>query len=431
MRVTRMWLEERARKHLHAARNHRSIRSASDDFLSKDKYEMRSITKHLVVLLTAAMAAACQYDAKTISSPDYTAASQPEVAQPNGPIVRITSPLSDDVVPGGVGKADAGSLTGGSAFSIVIETVTGDADVAANESANIRNTALLGQPNPNFPGLSVLIDADLVAPDGSIIPRNTNLANLFNTLGTDDSPGKGVTIWAGWHVLESFPEDVKNFTITASVRDAEGRVGTDVVKVKIDKQGSTGQALTPAPTAVGGDAVDDYDGPEVTLVGPRDPSSLAAGTPTPTGGSFVFFEVSAFDRTGAGIGVNENGEGTATVGLIRDPAQFAVAGANRNIPGLFFAFDVDFRRGNGSIVPAGQNLAPAFDIAGSVLDHRGNGRVTTTASWVAGGSFILPAGKQTVTVTARVTDNAGKTGSATRTLDISPVTEGQLLTPQP
>src|SRR5215218_8184345 len=281
---------------------------------------MRSITKHSVVLLTAAMAAACQYDAKTISSPDYTAASQPEVAQPNGPVVRITSPLGDDVVPGGVGKADAGSLTGGSAFSIVIETVTGDADVAANESANIRNTALLGQANPNFPGLSVLIDADLVAPDGSIIARNTNLANLFNTLGTDDSPGKGVTIWAGWHVLESFPDDVKNFTITATVRDADGRVGTDVVKVKIDKQGTTGQALTPAPGTVGGDGVDDYDGPEVTLIGPRNPSSLARGTPT--SGSFVFFEVSALDRSGAGIGVNENGEGTATVGLIRDPTQF-------------------------------------------------------------------------------------------------------------
>jgi hypothetical protein len=329
-----------------------------------------------------------------------------------------------------VGELNKGSLTGGSAFSIVVQTVTGEADVAATESANIRNTALLGQANPNFPGFSVLIDADMIAPDGTIIPKNTNLANLFNTLGTDDSPGNGVTVWAGWHVLESFPEDVKSFTITASVRDAAGRVGTDVVKVKIDKQRATGQALTPAPTAIGGDGVDDYDGPEVTLVGPRDPSSLALGTAT--GPSFAFFQVSALDRSGAGIGVNENGEGiTNPVGLIRDGGQFAVAGDNRNFPGLVFTFDVDFRRGNGAIVPAGHNLAPAFDIAGSVLNHRGNGRVTSTASWVAGGSFILPEGKKTITVTARVTDNAGRTGSATHSFDISEVAEGQLLTPAP
>ena len=212
--------------------------------------------------------------------------------------------------------------------------------------------------------------------------------------------------------------------------DAAGRVGTDVAKVKVDKNASTGQALTPEPSAVRGDGIDDADGPEVTLVGPRNPSSLALGTPT--AGSFVFFQVSAYDRTGAGLGVNENGAGITTpVGLIRDGTQFGGAGANRNFPGLEFTFDVDFRRANGAIVPAGQNLAPAFDIAGSTLDHRGNGRVTTTASWVAGGSFVLPEGKTSVTVTTRVTDNAGKTGSASRSFSISSVGDGQLLTPSP
>ena len=395
---------------------------------------MRVSIKHLILMTATVAAAACQDYDRTVTAPsgDYAAEqTQKAPAQPHGPVVRITSPLNDDAIAGGVGKENEGSLVGGSAFSIVIETVTGDADVRANESTNIRNTALLGQANPNFPGLSVLIDADMIAPDGTIIPRNTNLANLFNTLGTDDSPGKGVTIWAGWHVLESFGDDVKNFTITASVRDAEGNVGTDVVKVKIDKQRTTGQALTPAPTAISGDGVDDYDGPEVTLVGPRDPSSIAAGTGTATGAAFTFFQVSALDRSGAGIGVNENGEGTATVGLIRDPSQFANFGDNRNFPGLSFTFDVDFIRGNGAKVPAGKNLAPAFDIAGSVLDHRGNGHVTTTASWVAGGSFVMPEGKTTVTVTARVTDNAGRTGSTSRTFNVSPVAEGQLLTPQP
>ena len=394
---------------------------------------MRVNIKHLVLMTVTAAAAACHDYERSVAAPSGDYASQQgekATAEVRGPIVRITSPVKGDVVAGGEGTAGAGSLVGGSAFSIVIETVTGDADVAANESTNIRNTALLGQANPNFPGLSVLIDADMIAPDGTIIPRNTNLANLFNTLGVDDSPGKGVTVWAGWHVLESFGDDVKNFTITASVRDANGNVGTDVVTVKVDKQGTTGQALTPAPTTVGGDGVDDYDGPEVTLIGPRDLSTIARGTAT--GPLFAFFQVEALDRSGAGIGVNENGAGITTpVGLIRDGGQFATFGDNRNFPGLSFTFDVDFRRGNGAIVPAGKNLAPAFDIAGSVLDHRGNGRVITTASWVAGGSFILPEGKTSVTVTARVTDNAGKSGSVSRTFEVSPTAEGQLLTPAP
>ena len=387
---------------------------------------MRVTLKH-VVLIAAATAAACRDDRTDIAAP---ALRDTRALESNGPVVRITSPVNDDGVAGGEDR-DAGSLTGGSAFTIIVETVTENAaDVRANESTNIRNTALLGQANPNFPGFSVLIDADLITPDGDTIPKNTNLANLFNMLGTDDSPGNGVTIWAGWHVLESFPADVKDFTITATVRDEAGRIGTDVVKVKVDKQGSSGQALTPAPSAVAGDGLDDADGPEVTLVGPRDPSSIALGTATAP--AFTFFQVSAFDRSGAGIGVNENGDGiTIPVGLIRDGSQFAGAGRNRNFPGLEFTFDVDFLRGNGVTVPAGHNLAPAFDIAGSTLDHRGNGAVTTTASWVAGGSFVLPPGKTSVTVTARVTDNAGKSGSVTRTFAVSAVGDGQSLTPQP
>jgi hypothetical protein len=388
---------------------------------------MRFSTKHLgllVILLTGA----CEATHREIGAP--AARSDKFADVQSGPRVRITSPLTDDAVAPGEGVEGTGSLTRGSGFAIIIETVTDGDNVPAIESTNIRNTTLLGQTNPNFPGLTVTIDENLITPDGAIIPRNTNLANLFNTLGTDDSPGDGVTIWIGWHVLESLPADVNNFTITASVRDADGHVGTDVVKVKVDRHRSSGQALTPAPTAINGDGVDDADGPEVTLVAPRTPSSLAVGTSTAP--SFLFFQVSAVDRTGAGIGVNENGDGvTSPVGLIRDGGQFAVAGANRNFPGLSLSFDVDFRRANGVIVPAGQNLGPAFDIAGSTLDHRGNGRVTTNAAWVAGGSFILPAGKTSVTVTARVTDNAGKTGSASHTLDISPVPTGQQLTPQP
>ena len=392
---------------------------------------MRVLATNLV-LIAAVATAACRDERQEIVGPQEDAATfRAAPAGGGSPLVRITSPVTNQVVAGGVGLVGAGSLTGGSAFAITIETVTSDAgDVPAKESTNIRNTALLGQANPNFPGLTVLLDVDLITPDGTIIPRNTNLANLFNTLGTDDTPGNGVTTWVGWHVLESFPAGVVNFTITASVRDRFGRVGTDAVKVKVDLHGTTGQALTPAPISVGGDGVDDVDGPEVTLVGPRDPSSVASGTPT--AGSFVFFQVSAFDRSGVGIGVNENGEGiTNPVGLIRDGSQLASAGANRNFPGLVFTFDVPFRRPDGSLVPAGQNLGPLFDLAGSVLDHRGNGRVLTTATWVVGGSFALPEGKTSVTVTTRVTDNAGRTGSAVRTFAISPVAEGQALTPAP
>jgi hypothetical protein len=385
--------------------------------------------KQFVLIAAAAAAAACQDYSTPMTAPGK---GDGRVTESNGPTVHITSPLTNDVVAGGEGRVGAGVLAGGSGFSIVIETVTNDAaDVAANESINIRNTALLGQANPNFPGLSVFIDEDMITPDGTIIPKNTNLANLFNTLGTDDSQGAGVTIWGGGHVLEADGSAVKGFNITATVRDASGRVGTDVVKVKVDKHGTSGQALTPAsPEALGGDGLDDIDGPEVTLVGPRDQSSVALGTATAP--SFLFFQISASDRSGAGIGVNENGDGITTpVGLIRDGSQFGGTGDNRNFRGLSLTFDVDFKRGNGVIVPAGKNLAPAFDIAGSTLDHRGKGIVTTTASWVAGGSFILPAGKTTITATARVTDNAGKTGSASRVFAISLIGDGQLLTPSP
>jgi len=323
-------------------------------------------------------------------------------------------------------------LTGGSAFAITVETVTSGPTVPANESVNVRNTALLGQPNPNFPGFRLTLDADLITPDGAIIPAHTDLANLFNVLGTDDTPGDGVTLWAGWHFLESFPEGVKRVTITAEVRDALGRVGRDEVTVTVDRKAQeAGQALTPAPAPVAGDGVDDADGPEVELVGPRDPSSLAVGTPA--AGSLVFFQVDALDRSGAGIGVSETGGAAADqpIGLIRDGAQIRVAGPNRNVPGFAFTFDVPLRQPNGNVVPAGQNLAPLFDVAGSVRDRRGGKAVRTTLDWVVGGALVMPAGKTTVTVTARVTDAAGRTGSAARVFGVSSAADGQQLTPAP
>ena len=391
---------------------------------------MRITIAHLG-LIAAAVTAACQTDRPELVAPNEGGTRTLVAASElRAPIVRITSPLAGETVASGLGRVGAGSLVDGSAFAINIETVTSDANVVAREGGNIRNTALLGENNPNFPGLTVRLDADLITPAGTIIPKNTNLANLFNVLGTDDTPGNGVTIWTGWHFLESFPDNVREVTITATVRDAAGRVGTDAVKIRVNQERRVaGQALTPAPTAVTGDGVNDLDGPEVVLIGPRSPSSLALGTPTtPPPGSLSFFQVLAIDRTGAGIGVNENGAGISqTVGLIADATQIALAGPNRNFPGLEFTFDVPLRGPNGIIIPAGRNLAPLFNIAGSAVDSQG--RIRTTADWVVGGSLVLPSGKTSVTATVRVTDNAGKTGSVSRTFAISPVADGQALTP--
>ncbi len=411
---------------------------------------MRFPIARLLGVASLTALAACQDQAfPTALAPASPAlGSQSETA---APVVHITSPTDGEVVASGIGRVGAGSLTGGSAFAITIETVTPGPTVPAHESTDIRNTALLGQPNPNFPGLTISVDADLITPTGGTIPAHTNLANLFNILGSDDSRGPGVTIWAGWHVLESLPEHIEQLTITAEVRDASGRIGRDVVKVKIDqKPRAPGQDLTPPPAAVAGDGIDDVDGPRVDLIGPREASSLAIGTPTAS--ALTFFEVSALDQTGAGIGVSENGgaDPTQPIGLIRDRKQIAVRGPNRNIPGFEFSFDVALRQPNGNIVPAGRNLAPLFDIAGSARDRRGRNHlgegdahadehatahagkgVRTTLDWVVGGSLILPPGQHTVTVRARVTDSAGKTGSATRTFGVSPVPDGQSLTPAP
>ena len=106
--------------------------------------------------------------------------------------------------------------------------------------------------NPQFPGLFVFIDEDLITPDGTIIPANTNLGPLFNIAGTDDTPGPGVTIWAGWHVLESIDPGGDSFNLTVAVVDDDGRIGFDRVKLNVDESvtdrfGTFGQRLDPEP----------------------------------------------------------------------------------------------------------------------------------------------------------------------------------------
>ena len=352
--------------------------------------------------------------------------------QDTSPILHIVSPAVGASVARGEGRPGAGSFNG-SGFALNLEVITRDSiGVAAQEGLNIRDTSLLGNPNPKFPGLTVTFDTDLIKPDGGIIARNTNLAALFNIAGSDDTPGAGITLWTGWHVLESLPQDVTTVNITASVRDASGRVASDKVAFNVLPGSSSGQSLTPLLASLPGDGIDDADGPQVTLLAPRTPSSVATGpsaNPTPPASASLFFiQVSAIDKTGAGIALNENGEGKAAAdrGTILDATQIAAKGLNRNFPGLTLTFDVPLRQPNGNVVPAGQNLAPIFNIAGSERAAEG---VRVTADWVVGGSLVMPAGKTAVKVTAQVTDNAGRSGSASSTFDISPVVNGQDLTP--
>lgn len=359
------------------------------------------------------------------------------------PQVRFTSPLNGALVARGDGNIGAGS-TNGTGFAINLEIFTRDKiGVKINEATQtptkpgIRHADLLGQLNPEFPGLFVFIDKDLIKPDGGIIPKNTNLGTLFNIAGTDDTPGAGVTAWAGWHVLESFPVGTENFTITAAVVDEVGRIGFDRIKVYLDPTLRSGNALTPDPSTFPGHGQVNDNGPNVEIIAPRVPSAIAlgaqSGLPTDVTGSLNFIQVNILDIAGAGIAVDEIGT-TVTQpelgpGSILDPTQLG-RGDNRNFPGLQFTFDVPLQAPNGVLVPAGGNLAPVFNIVGSEVDPLTRA-VRVVADWVVGGSLILPPGKNFVTFTATVTDNRGNAGTATRVFQVSNVQGGQFLTPAP
>ena len=360
-----------------------------------------------------------------------------------GPQVRFTSPLNGALVARGDGLVGAGS-TNGTGFAINLEVFTrSKIGVKINEATQtpskpgIRHADLLGQLNPEFPGLFVFIDKDLIKPDGGIIPKNTNLGTLFNIAGTDDTPGPGVTAWAGWHVLESFPVGTKDFTITAAVVDAAGRIGFDRIKVNLDPTLRSGNALTPDPSTFPGHGQVNTNGPNVEIIAPRVPTAIAlglqSGLPTEVNGSLNFIQVNILDIAGAGIAVDEVGD-TVTrpelgPGSILDPTQLG-KGDNRNFPGLHFAFDVPLLAPTGVLVPAGGNLTPVFNIVGSEVDPLTR-VVRVVADWVVGGSLILPPGKNFVTFTATVTDNRGNAGTAKRVFHVSNVLGGQLLTPAP
>ena len=348
-----------------------------------------------------------------------------------GPDVSLTAAVEGDTLAPGTGRPGAGSPDGGSGFVINVEAQSRRTPIAVNEALNIRNTALLGQANPNFPGLTVTVDNDLTTPAGGVIKAGTNLAALFNIAGTDDSRGAGSTVWAGWHVLESLAPGTTRLTVTASVTDLAGRTGTEQQTYQVSPSaGASGQGLTPAP-ALTAPSPTSARGPELELSAPENPTSVTLGTlhPTASNGTLFFIQVDALDVAHHGIGVNESGSGTGTIARPTVIPSGGSGAINPNAPGLYFSFDAGLRQPNGNLINAGENLAPLFNVAGSAVGP--DGAVRSTFDWVVGGSLVLPAGQTSLTMTARVTDNAGGTSTTRQTVGISPVVSGQNLTPQP
>ena len=364
------------------------------------------------------------------------------------PIVRIVSPLADSRVAPGEGQVGAGSPNG-TGFLVNLEVVTRDATPLTLREATIAppvfgirhvDQLVAGANNPDAPGLHVFFDCDLITPDGTILPKFNNFASAFNVAGSDDTPGQGITSWLGWHVLESLPDDVDEFTLTAAFVDDAGRIGLDQVRLRVDRSASSGQALTPAPEGLPAPVAHEGEpgAPVVELIAPRAPTSLALGaqdgTLSASNAALFFLHVSAVAERDGQIAVSENGlrqgfTNPLPVGLILDATQLAAGAANRNYPGLEVTFDADLVRPGGAVVPAGRNLAAAFDIAGSEVDA--NGLVRVTADWVVGGALRLAANQHAVTITAKVTDTLGRTGVAQSRFRVSASPSGQTLTPDP
>ena len=204
------------------------------------------------------------------------------------PQVRITSPLN-----GGTIALGRENTFNGAGFTLNLEILTRDGkSIRLDEAtqsparAGIRRVESLKKRNPDFPGLFVTFDTKIITPFGETIPKNTNLAPLFNIAGTDDTPGKGVTAWASWHVLESLPVGTKSLTITAAVEDEAGRIGFDKVTVDVANH-TSGNELTPDPSTFIWDAKNSRlskEGPKVEIIAPRVPSAVTIGpqrtTPT-------------------------------------------------------------------------------------------------------------------------------------------------------
>jgi len=360
------------------------------------------------------------------------------------PRVKITSPLDGAFIARGDGRVGDGNPNG-TGFVIVAEIVTRDTTkVSVDEDVNIRHVDALGGLNPQFPGLFVFIDKDLITPDGTIIPANTNLGPLFNIAGTDDTPGPGVTIWAGWHVLESIDaREGDAVTVTVAIVDDGRRVAFDRVKLNVaesltDHFGTSGNGLTQNPgeanRVIGGTA------PVVEIIAPREPTAVTFGQ-APPNGSLHFIQVNVIDKDGDVV-VDELGGAdglldpanpnlAAQFGRIDDGAA-GVGNPNRNVPGFNFQFSVPSGAAGGN---ANVNVARLFNVAGSevVILEDGTPAVRTVLNWVVAAPFVGSAlNENFVTLTAIVTDANGNTGTATSTVQLTDsAANGDGLTPQP
>ena len=360
------------------------------------------------------------------------------------PQVRITSPLDGAFIASGDSRIGHGDPNG-SGFAIVAEIRTRDkVGIAVDEDVNIRHVDALFGRNPQFPSLIVLIDEDLITPDGKIIPANVNLAPLFNIAGTDDTPGPGVTTWVGWHVLESIrPRRGNSFHVTVAVVDQAERIAFDTVSLHVDASvtgafGTSGNGLTQNPgqpnRVAGGTA------PIVEIIAPREPSAVTLGE-APPNGSLHYVQVNIVDREGDVVvdelGASDGlldpsiGDLAAQLGRIDDPAA-GVGNPNRSVPGFDFRFSVPSGAAGGS---ASVNVARVFNIAGSevILLEDGTPAVRTVLNWVVGAPFVGSALDQNfVTFTATVTDANGNQTVATRTFQLTDsAANGDKLTPQP
>jgi len=206
------------------------------------------------------------------------------------PIVRITSPLADSMIAPGEGKGQGNGSPFGTNFLVTLEMVERDSHrFVINEATEappvlgIRDVLRLleGEFNLSVPGLYFFFDVDLITPDGQVLPAFQNFASAFNVAGSDDTPGKGVTTWLGWHVLESLHPGTKQVTLTAVVVDNAGRIGLDQITLNTDQDNPSGELLTPPPSSYPGNPLtDDELGPEVSMIAPRVPTSIAIGPPT-------------------------------------------------------------------------------------------------------------------------------------------------------
>ena len=253
-----------------------------------------------------------------------------------------------------------------------------------------------------------------------------------------------MTIWAGWHVLESIdPQEGNSFNLTVAVVDDDRRIAFDRVKLNVDESvtdrfGTSGNGLTQNPgepnRVVGGTA------PIVEIIAPREPSAVTFGE-APPNGSLHYIQVNIIDKEGDVV-VDELG---ASDGLL-DPtnpnlaAQFGriddgaagVGNPNRNVPGFDFRFSVPSGAAGGN---ANVNVARLFNVAGSevILLEDGTPAVRTVLNWVVAAPFVGSAlNEDFVTFTATVTDANGNQGVATRTFQLTDsAANGEQLTPQP